>query len=353
MCPGPRMEVGEQYVMYTYFDGTGYLTAGGCTRSSHVRYAEEDLRFLNGVASAPPTGTVLGEVTVRRGGIYTTGVPASGVAVEILGRGIHRTSTSDGDGHFSFSGLKPGEYSVNALQPEFKQSQKESTRTAKVTARACAAVDLVLRKEGNGVIAGHVFRADGTPAQAGITMELTRLERRGEQERWELLIGFSVLTDGKGEYSFRGLLPGIYKVALNQFVAPSPQNPYPTMYWPGTKSEQTAGKVEISGNLASQQCDFYLPTALRSRPVTITVLLPDGRPAKGAHANIGMDGGFVWAGQVVTDASGQFSFGAMEGFDYEVQDILTHDAMMSPRYVHFSMADGSQPVVIRLVPKTY
>src|SRR5580658_10486706 len=32
MCPSPVLHVGEQYLIYTRDDGTGYLRSGGCTR---------------------------------------------------------------------------------------------------------------------------------------------------------------------------------------------------------------------------------------------------------------------------------------------------------------------------------
>jgi hypothetical protein len=63
-----------------------------------------------------------------------------------------------------------------------------------------------------------------------------------------------------------------------------------------------------------------------------------------------MNGVFGWAGQVVTNSSGQFSFAAVEGLEYTVRDILTREARMASP-VQFSSADGAQPIRIRLVEK--
>ena len=63
-----------------------------------------------------------------------------------------------------------------------------------------------------------------------------------------------------------------------------------------------------------------------------------------------MDGMFQWAGRSMADARGQFSFGAIEGFNYTIQDIFTYDARMASP-VHFSAADGPLPIMIKLIPK--
>jgi hypothetical protein len=110
--------------------------------------------------------------------------------------------------------------------------------------------------------------------------------------------------------------------------------------------------VEISEKTMSQQIDFRLPHPLRVTPVHIIVLLPDGSPVNGVHTNIAtqMDGMSQWAGEATADARGQISFGAVEGFEYTVRDIFTVDARMTSE-VHFSAADGRQPIKIKLVPK--
>lgn len=352
MCDGPSAEVGEQYLMYTGEDGSGYLPWRGCTRSRNAKDAEEDLIFLNGLASAPPTGTVLGDVMVRTGSIASKGEPATGVMVEILGEGEKLTTIADSKGHYSFSGLKPGSYVVNAIQPGFSKSESESDDPVDVEARSCAILDLVLRKNWHGNIGGHVIQSDGTPAPAGIPLDLIQVEGDGRDQEQELLIGSTVHTDDHGEYSFQGVAPGSYKIVLNLYNVPTPQDPYLTMYWPGARTEKGASAVEIIGSVASQQRDFRLPPALKSTPVKVIVLLPDGTPAKEAHANVGtrMDGIFQWAGQTITDASGQFSFDAMEGFEYTVRDIITAEAVMASE-VHLSAADGWHRLIINLVSK--
>ena len=158
---------------------------------------------------------------------------------------------------------------------------------------------------------------------AGIKADLIRVKGEGPGATGELLIGFTVQTNQRGEYAFEGVAPGDYKVVLNLYRPPTTEDPYKTVYWPEGSSEAAGSVVGIRADALSRQCDFRLPPALKSRPVQVTVLLPDGTPARGARANIG-----TWM---------------------DVQDVFSHNARMASA-VHFSAADSGQPITIRLVP---
>lgn len=352
MCDGPELHAGEQYLMYTNDDGSGYLPSRGCTRSRHARDAKEDLAFLDGLSKAPPTSTVSGTVTVRSGSIYGEGKPAPRAVVEIQGEGRRREGRTDLEGRYLFSGLAPGSYSVKASLPEFRQSESESDDPVEVIARGCGVLNVTLRKTWNGTLRGHIIRADGARGPAGINVDLIRVDSDAADRKSELLIGFTVRTDDHGEYSFRGVAPGLYKVVLNLYHAPTSEDPYRTLYWPSASTEAAASPVEVKAIAPSRPCDFRLPPPLKSTLVKVLVLLPDGTPARDTNANIGtrLDGLSAWAGVAATDSSGQFSFGAIEGFEYTVSDILTREARMASE-VHFSAADGGQPITIKLVKR--
>ena len=354
MCDGPALHVGEQYLMYTHDDGTGYLPSRGCTRSRNVKYADEDLAFLNSLAGAAPTGTLSGQVTMSTGNLARTGDPLAGATIEILNEQEKATTTTtDSNGHYSFLGLQPGAYVVRAAKPGFTSTESEDEDTTEVEARGCAELDLVLRKDWPGTIRGHVIRSDGTPAQAGLSLDLIRVDGKGRSQKSELLIGEAVETDNSGEYLFADVAPGSYKIVLNLYRVPTADIPYRTQYWPRATTEGNATAIEVSENVNSERCDFHLPPALKSKPVQFVILLPDGTPAREVHANIAaqLDGMSTWVqGETVTDESGRFSFSAIEGFDYTVGDIMTDDAFMASK-VHFSASDRTQPMTIRLVPK--
>ena len=292
MCDGPSLHVGEQYLMYTHDDGTGYLPSRGCTRSRSAKYADEDLAFLN-LSGAASTGTLSGQVTMSTGNQARHGDPLPSVTVQILGEGKKAMTTTDSDGRYSFSGLEPGSYVVSATKPGFSSNDSENEHTA-VEARGCALRDMVLRKNWPSAIGGRVVRSDGSTARAGLKIDLIRVEGKGRNQKSELLIGDDVKTDNSGEYFFAGVAPGFYKIVLNLYTVPTAENPYPTQYWPRAAAEANATAIEVSESVNSERCDFQLPAALNSKPAQFVVLLPDGTPAREVHANIGtqMDGMF-------------------------------------------------------------
>ncbi|MGA2272991.1 MAG: carboxypeptidase-like regulatory domain-containing protein [Bryobacteraceae bacterium] len=360
MCNGPVLEVGEQYLMYTHRIGRGLpVPSRGCSRSRNVKDAEEDLKYLNGLGTAAPTGTIYGQVSVRSDGIGEKDQPAPGAVVEIRGAKKTLTTAADGEGHYSFDGLKPARYGFNVTKPGFRAldflSRQFYGPPYAVEARSCLVVDMTLRKNWPGMIGGRVTRSDGTPATAGIPFMLIRVEGTGKDERSDAVLDLTAKTDDKGEYSFRGAAPGRYKVAMNLYGNPTPRFPYPTIYWPDASAEATASEVEISDHAISQQCDFRLPPELRSTVVKGIVLLRDGKPAKGARVTItvisgpfGVHNGY---GNPITDIAGHFSFTAMEGSNYSLTAAKTDEGWLVSDAIPFSLAEGSQSITLTLVPR--
>src|SRR5262249_40552143 len=86
ICDGPMLQVGEEYLMYTSRPGNGDIPSRGCTRSRHVKYADEDLQFLNGLPTTPPVSKIFGTVVVRTDDYYGKEQPLGGAQVEIKGR---------------------------------------------------------------------------------------------------------------------------------------------------------------------------------------------------------------------------------------------------------------------------
>jgi len=202
MCDGPSLYVGEQYLMYTHDDGSGYLPFRGCTRSRNVKYAEEDLAFLNSLPGAAPTGTISGHVTMRTGGVTKTGNPLSGASVEISNNETKATTTTDSSGRYSFAGLQPGSYGVTASKPGFTSNDFEED-DATVEARGCAVVNLLLNKNWPGTIRGRVIRSDGTPVQPGLSLDLIRVEGKGRRSK----VGASDRLDRENARERRVFIP--------------------------------------------------------------------------------------------------------------------------------------------------
>lgn len=345
MCSVLNLQLGEQYVMYAHRFPNGEVAPSGCS-SSHVKHAEEDLRFLDGLANAPPTSRILGRVTVA----HDT-QSLSGATVEIRGPEATFTTTTDDEGRYSLDGLKPGDYNIRASRPGFRMPSCEAGGAqAALTARGCAVVDLYLSKDWPGAIEGRLIRPDGTPAKAGIELTLIRLEGRGESQESTLLFGEDARTNDQGEYSFQGVAPGRYKLVMHGCCNPTPEVPYPAIYWPAAATEAAASEIEITNAATSWRYDFLLPPELKSKEVSGVVSLVGGKPAAGAYIEI------VWKrpqeytpSQVfIADADGRFSFTAWEGMECTLTATSAGEPKLTSEPVDFSLSKGPEFVTLLL-----
>jgi Carboxypeptidase regulatory-like domain len=351
MCDGPKLEVGEQYLMYTRRDENGEIPARGCTRSRHVKFAEEDLKYLEGLSNAPPTSRVYGRVASWPEGPGDK-VPLPGATVTLVGPNETLTANADDRGQYSFDGLGPGKYSVSAKQPGFDMPLRDyGLFSADVVARGSAAIDVTLNKHWPGVIAGRLFRPDGTRAPAGIDLNLLRLE----DEEYRLVIPAEALTDEHGEYAFRSVRPGRYKIVLHWCCYPTRQAPYAPIYWPAAVSEEGGSDIVVGMEPDAKRHDFQLPTEVKRRTMSGLVLLPDGKPAPGVEvwllAGDDRHDGYDVADQIRTDSDGRFSFVVLQGFKYVVEVRLDEGGPGS-NTVPVSLDDVRGPIVLRVERRT-
>jgi hypothetical protein len=352
---GPTLKVGEQYVMYASPLGIGSDLVFRCSRSRNVRDAAEDLKYLNALGTTASAGTIFGHVTIDPDGLRDRHRPAAGALVQIQGAGVPLKTTADGEGHYSFDGLNPAEYSVTASLPGFVLLDDSSDDSVTVRAGICEAADLTLRRDWPGTIEGRLTRSGGAPAPAGIGLTLIRVEGTGKDEKSGL--DDTALTDERGEYSFRLVAPGRYKLEANRMGPPTPKLPYPPSYWPGASTEAAASEIEIGGDAVSRKCDFRLPSELKSVAVTGTVLLRGGRPVEGARVDVSvvkepLPSSFTQpvSGPPDTDAAGHFSFVAMEGYEYNLSAEKTGVGRSITQTLGFPSGQGPQTVTLTLWP---
>ncbi len=353
MCDGPDLKLGEQYLMYTRRFDNGEVPSRGCTRSRHVEFADEDLKYLNGLADAVPTATLFGKVVARTDDFYGNAQPVSGALVEVNSATGKHTAITDAEGKYSLGGLEAAEYVVTATQPGYRMlsfTYDGKPPITTVQARGCAVVDMVMRKNWRATIAGRVVRSTGEPAPRDMDLMLIRLENRDGKERGNALFNASVSTNENGEYSFREVAPGRYKIVLNLYRFPTARAPYPTIYWPAARAESSAMIIEVADAVALQRYDFRLPPEPKSAVVKGIVLSADGKPVAGARVHIEAlpDNGITGDNENTpeTDVRGNFAFTALEGFEYRLRamgnDIWTHSPDVS-----FSLKAG--PPFITLV----
>jgi len=200
----------------------------------------------------------------------TTGAPLSQARISIADtRDRERVASmiTTEDGHFEFSQLKPGKYSLRGAKHGFLSAaydQHEQFSTAIVTGPDFSTEHLVLRLTPMALITGHVLDEFGDPVRSAHV--LLYFEAHGE--------GMSRITrfsssssDDRGFYDFSLLRPGKYYVSVTakpwyamhpstaskattnpaQHISPSLDVAYPTTFYNGATESDRAAPIEVKG----------------------------------------------------------------------------------------------------------
>jgi hypothetical protein len=129
---GIDFQVGETYLVYAIEDeDSGRLETSACMRTRRLSEEKGDLGFLYFLQNSEKSSTRLegfvsnsfADQSLPR---YqnTVAVPSPGAVLELdTGAGM-RYTRSDADGHFSFDGLKEGDYKVSLLAPGFPRAPR-------------------------------------------------------------------------------------------------------------------------------------------------------------------------------------------------------------------------------------
>jgi hypothetical protein len=130
---------------------------------------------------------------------------------------------------------------------------------------------------------------------------------------------------------------------------PTPEAPYPTIYWPGTSREASASEIEIGDSAVSHHYDFHLPPEVHSDLIGGVVLLPNGKPAVGARVQIlKLPENAITGNDVTADAAGHFSFTALEGLEYSLSAITTGEPRLDSEAVNVSLGKGPRSITLVL-----
>ncbi|HZU26634.1 MAG TPA: carboxypeptidase regulatory-like domain-containing protein [Bryobacteraceae bacterium] len=351
MCGGPVLQVGQQYLMYTYRFPDGDIAASGCRRSRNVKDAKEDLEYLNSLKEAAQTGTIYGQVINRMGDGNEK--PLADAVVHLNGNAVNERTTTNGEGRYSFKGLSPGPYQLTVEYPGLRaiSFSDDQVPDANVAARGCAVVDLMMQPVWRAAIAGRIMRANGHPAAAGVDVELMGGVAGHDGSGDWFRTADVMQTDEHGMYVFTGLPPGKYKIGVNSVRFPTEKNPWPAVYWPGARTEEDGAIIEVGDGPMKQAYNITLPPEPRSAKIEGVVRAADGKPVPNIDVIIQADN-FTTAGDSEdmprTDEEGKFSFTAIEGFNYRLSAIPFGPAPVPSPEVTFTFANGNGPVTLIL-----
>ena len=295
----------------------------------------------------PRGGTAMLAGTVVAAG-QSSATPVRRVLVTLTGTGISTfvQALTDDQGHFAFTGLPAGRFSLTAEKPAYLKSYFGSTRLGRPPGMPIALADgqrigdIFIPIARGAVISGRVLDEYG----AGVASAQVQVQQvnivNGERRATTPATGMAqVTTDDRGAYRAYGLPPGEYVVratggggfsgsgparvltpddveralrppapgATPMPVPPALYQRLPT-YHPNAVSLSTAPTVSVAAG--DDRLDINITSQLgRVAKIEGMAFGPDGQPA--ANISVGLanvSGGSVWSsmGAIRADASGRF-----------------------------------------------
>lgn len=112
--------VGERYLIDASVQDDGTASVSRCSKTSLLEDARESLDYLASLAGPPAGGRIFGRAALVVAGLRLFDDderrPLAGLRIRLAGP-VSRVTRADRNGGFSFSGLPPGRYRLEAVAP--------------------------------------------------------------------------------------------------------------------------------------------------------------------------------------------------------------------------------------------
>ena len=345
---GVSFQIGQRYLVYAY-RYKDKLTTSICTRTTSFSRATEDLAFLGMLSSAAPGVTISGKVS--RGPYMGPDVAeiknenlSPDVLITLQGESEQKEIRPDAEGRFRVNGLRPGKYKLSLKLPETLITARNELEL-NLADRGCGAAVWYITD--NGRVNGRVINADGEPVarimvslvdpSANATDYATKLER----------------TNDEGYFSFSGVPPGTYHIAVNRNRFPDPKDPtnaYPLSFYPGVVDQKHAQAITVKAGEKLSDFEIRIPSKRPASTLTGTVVWSDGSPVvdaqllfqdvtqteKGAHH------------AVSADAQGQFKIDGYTGQKLIIEARSNRPYVTAQGSIRFDPMERSEKLRITL-----
>lgn len=315
---GYDFKTGERYLVYADRNQEGRLTTGICSRTRPIAEAADDLKFIDGLRSAPAGARVSGTIRQweRNLADYSPREygPVADVHIQLRGPGGTREARTDEQGRYEITGIRPGNYELQVFPSAVFSSKYLRSDVNLADARACAVADFSIHFDGR--VSGVVRATSGQPA-SGVTLQLMASQHADPRRPADVI---TATTDSAGFYELSDVPPGDYVVgvALQRTTERDDGQVYPRTFYPGTGDAARARVVTIGEGTRVELDPLVVPAPLTRRQLTGVVVWPDGRPVPRASISLS-DGEASWRQVAVginTDAEGRFTFTVHEGLSY-------------------------------------
>jgi protocatechuate 3,4-dioxygenase beta subunit len=278
-------------------------------------------------ASAKPTGTISGKVTLNQ-----KAVSDILVAAQLLDRPFQQPparAKSDATGRYRLTGLPAGQYQITAVAPALAPEQSgysgslSRTGTSVVLTSGEEADDVDIKLVPGGVITGRITDADGKPVvEERIHLEMIDQAGNANNQTNVPMGNYQMSqTDDRGIYRIYGLSAGRYRVSIGStedgFMMSSSRTYYARTFYGNTSDAAKASVVESQGGTEATNIDIRVGRATKTFVASGRLVdAENGQPIPGvrlmygpAKPNQPFYGGLIGT---PTNARGEFRLDGLE-----------------------------------------
>lgn len=298
-------KIGQEYLVFAT-NSNGRLLTTACSGSRPLAQAQQELEYLSawerGATISEIVGYVLPDIRGSKEKWRRAYDAMSGAVVRVIGPDGKTSETRAHEkGDFALRVASAGRYDVAVSVTNW--ISKEGSDRVVVPEKGCGETAFHMRPDGQ--VAGRAVQADGLPAEA-VLLKLVPLQEFRET--------MTTTTDHSGNFQFRGVLAGNYKLGVNpdNMDDPSPKVPFAPTFYPGVGEKNSSRVIRVNefGTVELKNA-FRLPRVLNQRIIGVRVTLEDGQPVRGASVSCTPEEHSYWR-KDATDAQGVISFAAMD-----------------------------------------
>lgn len=310
-------EIGETYLVYAYaYEKT--LTSNICSRTRRLFAANEDLPALRQLAKEI-TGTKISGVVGFLGLLTIEPMVNSKVKLQALEGKFNAIETlTDAKGEFLFSNIPAGKYKVSPTLPDLMKFPFEDKYIfeVEVTGKGCKNKAFTIINDSS--FSGKLLNAQGQTV-SNAEVEFIPANNNFDAENFEKLSAWSDTTDKDGKFSFIGVAPGNYYLAVNYKNPPSDNAHFPTTFYPNATERVKAQIFTVKPGQKLSGTEFTIPPPLKEIEISGTITRKDGNSPVDIQIylmDVGKNQNFITNSKVIYDANGRFTIKGYEGRTY-------------------------------------
>lgn len=312
--------IGEQFLFYLNLrvKNSNAWIAITCGRSGGLRYATDDLLYLNNLNKVRGKTRISGTIEFEK----ETDLSVEGRTIRVIGAKKTYEIKTDKNGVYEIYDLPAGKYLIEAEAPrgwklehfwfEYSPSvieykKETSPNRIPIILKDKRHASLNIHFEIDNAIRGKVYDPSGKPMESVcITAVQIQSKKKGD---------FGC-TDVGGNFDLTELQSGSYILAVNANGKISGYQPFKTVYYPNVLEPEKAKVITIGEGDIIEGLDIYIPKVEETITIEGIFLYSDGKPVvdKNVHFKTEMTKDDIEGDDTaITDANGRFTIKVLKG----------------------------------------